>query len=288
MLFTGNADIYWCYRPITDKPESCRLSASTDKYPIIGSSLVQALLYLERKIIYLSTTYGKFILLAYSVFLTSNSVAKPINCPPVMFTRCMLWILPTHHNTAKWNFALKRAVGILNLKISIYRKYQNLTENIEIYDIIGIRRAKTDYHCFVAWFFVELLLRKFWDSLCGKSHHLLSNYDSPWILMRFNSQSAHFTGCRLDSVEDRLIALFRNFFRTRWVIARIKIEHVCDRCSIYRLNRQSPDSFVYILAREDQCSKYQHAAKRCLGSFQKGKGWSRVSTLWENCKEQGR
>ena len=32
-------NIYRCYRPITNKPESCRLSASTDKYPIISSSL---------------------------------------------------------------------------------------------------------------------------------------------------------------------------------------------------------------------------------------------------------
>ena len=33
---------------------------------------VQALLYLERKIIYLSTIYIKFILLAYSVFLKNE------------------------------------------------------------------------------------------------------------------------------------------------------------------------------------------------------------------------
>ena len=36
-----------------------------------------ALLYLERKIIYLSRTYGRFILLAYSVFLKKKKELGP-------------------------------------------------------------------------------------------------------------------------------------------------------------------------------------------------------------------
>ena len=44
----------------------------------VGTS-VQALLYLKRKIIYVSTTYVKFILLAYSVFLKNKIANQPVS-----------------------------------------------------------------------------------------------------------------------------------------------------------------------------------------------------------------